>query len=228
MLKRILEPEVQYPKEDVYFCEYKEMVWADSDVLKCIPLIPREIMVQNWSWLQVIDLWWWDWLFINTFSKHLPDANFISMDKSQKMVEISKKRNIHTVYGDMMNFFALIESNQKLLVVCRWTIHHLDKYDSFFKHIEKLPITVGLFIKDLLRPNEEKDVEGALKEVISLAKWMQSKNSDFFSVIEQLTRQSLFAALSEWEVRNVISAIKNISFTYNKEKTYYEITRMVS
>lgn len=228
MIIRVPEPELMQEEEDIIFCKYKAIVWVEEDIALCLRLLPEDAVNMMGKGIQIIDLWWANGLFCDRIKQILPAALAKSIDKSSVMnrLSIGCKEEFIAIQDDLLNFAHYLEHWYKTLIICRWTIHHVQDPFSTLKLLLSYPQT-GLFIKDLIRPTYEKDLEVATQAILSLAQGLDKQHFSY-EIIERLTKQSLRAALSLGEVASITNNFPDVRYTENIDSTYFILSRSLS
>jgi ubiquinone/menaquinone biosynthesis C-methylase UbiE len=193
MLLRVLEPEVMDERDEA--TSYNEMDHQTvnqrfaEDLLR-IPGLGA------------------DWLDLGTGTALIPieickqtsiDVRIMAMDASYWMLEIARYNleiqqctsQVQLMHGDAKKL--VFEDNYFDTVFSNSLVHHLPTHPEFFSELVRVLRPNGvLFIRDLLRPDSDQEVE-------SLVAMYGGSDSHG----QQMLRQSLYAALTIEEVREL-------------------------
>jgi len=195
MIERILEPEVM--DNEIEAQEYDQMDF--TEVNTDFALLASKLIKEEEK-IKVLDIGTGTAQIPIILADFRPKWHITAIDLADSMLKIAKK-NIEEKNKSSQITLQLIDGkkmpypdNSFDLVISNSLIHHIPKPIELFKEINRIVKPNGaILLRDLFRPQSEKDIERIVDEA----------NLDYSPRQKQLFQDSLHAALTVDEVKDL-------------------------
>lgn len=197
MLERILEPEVMDTWEE-------SVAYDAMDFVEVNTTFAEEAVELGSQCAWVLDAGTGPARIPVLMSQRRPQWRIIGIDLSENMLKLGERHIQAAGLGDRIQLQRVdakrmpFEDCQFDLVVSNSIVHHIRDPLPFFQEIKRvLKPNGGLFLRDLRRPEDIETVD----------RWVASIGGDYDAHQTQLFRDSLIAAFTLEEVRQMMDAV---------------------